>query len=111
MRDTAPRPRTPPPGHFYEALSPISGYAPKDYTQDALKDFMIHLGEKYEDLRFVDVLERLQENDIGVDLLSGPNMARTISDLCEISSGMAMRMVKDYPGWKRSLKEVHLIKT
>lgn len=111
MRNTSPRPRTPPPGHCYDALSPISGYAPKDYTQDAMKDFMTHLGEKYEDPRFVDVLGRLRENDIGVDLLSGPNMARTISDLCEISSGMAMRMVRDYPGWKRSLKEVHLIKT
>lgn len=111
MRNISPCPRTPPPVHCYDALSPISGYAPKDYTQDAMKAFITYLSERYEDPRFVDILEKLREHNIGVDLLSGPNIARTISEVCEISSGMALRMVKDYPGWKRCLKEVHLIKT
>lgn len=104
---SSPRPTTPPPVQCYDAWSPIPGYVPKDYTQDALKAFLSYLSEKYENPRFIDSYGKLRENDIGVDLLSGPNIARIITEVCEISSGMALRMVKDYPSWKRSLKEVH----
>ena len=104
---TGSRAGTPPPvprGH--EIFSPISGYDPKDYMHDALIAFMTYLSEKYEDTRYIDIYEKLHENDIGVDLLTGSNMASTIAETCKISNGLALRIVRDYPEWKRSLKNV-----
>ena len=92
-------------------FSPVPGYCAKDFTKDALKAYLSYLADKYEDPRYAEAYPRLQESDIGVDLLSEPDMVNTIRDICDISHGVAMRIVKEYSGWKQYLKNVRSIYT
>lgn len=103
-------PTTPPPQPRYQAISPIPGYTPKDYTHDALKAFMGYLKDKYDEPRFVcEIFDKLQANDIGVDLLKGENIEAKLQDKCGLTIGFASRIVTEYPEWKQSLKDVRSI--
>jgi hypothetical protein len=104
------RPATPPPQPIYQAVSPILGYAPKDYTHGALKSFMGYLKDKYDEPRFdTEICEKLQAMDIGVDLLKGESIVAKLQDNCGISLGIASRIVNNYPEWKQSLKNVRSV--
>jgi len=108
--ETPSLPSTPPRVQAASAIfSPVPGYCAKDFTKDALKAYLSHLADKYEEPRYAAAYAKLQENDIGIDLLGEPNMVTTIRDVCNVSHGIAVRIVKEYVSWKESLKNVYSI--
>jgi hypothetical protein len=106
------RPRTPPAvERHYQAVSPIPGYAPKDYADDALKAYMVYLLENWGNARtpYLELYKALQNKDVGVDQLNSPGMEQTLREEFDCTIGMASRIVSEYPVWKRSLKGVRSI--
>ena len=106
------RPRTPPPvERHYQAISPIPGYAPKDYADDAMKAYMLYLQEKWGNARtrYLELYEAIQKTDICVDQLCSPGMEKILKAEFGCTTGMASRIVSEYTVWKNSLKGVRSI--
>ena len=107
------RPRTPLSiKHDFNAISPIPGYAPKDYANDALKAYMTYLANRYHQPRYVDeILPILSKSDTPVHQFSNKEKMYTeLQTDYKITKGMAFCIVEDYKAWKESLKNVRAIK-
>ena len=106
------RPRTPPlVEHQYQVASPIPGYAPKDYADNALKAYMTYLQDIWgnDSTPYLELCKKLQQRHVGVDQLAKPGWVKRLEEEFGCTIGMAERITSEYNTWKESLKGVHSI--
>ena len=78
--------------------SPISGFDAVKYNTAGLYTFLHRCEEKYKDCEFTEVLEKLQDQKVGIDLL-GSITAAELQGVCGVTWGTAFRIIKSYPKW------------